>query len=108
MSDAETIAVMTPAEMARALGGSLHATSESTCDRCECAPEKTAQMHFIIAFRAGEVTAASVLCLGCLMTEVHAHMRSQAEMDRSVEEAGHHGRGAARPYQGEGGACWER
>lgn len=89
MSDAEAIAKMTPAEMATALGGRLMSPSDSVCDRCERTPEMTCQLHWIVNFRVSEATAASVLCLGCLMVEVHHHMRSQAQMDALVEDKPH-------------------
>lgn len=89
MIAAETISKMTPEQIATALGGKLLGASDSTCDRCEQPPERTCQIHWLINFRAGDVTAASVFCLGCLQVEMFRHMRTQAGMDRLLEAHQH-------------------
>lgn len=86
MSDAETIAAMKPEQLALAMGGKLFGATESACDCCEAPPERTCQIHWLIHFRAQEVTHSSILCLACLQAETLIHLKRQAQADRAVEE----------------------
>lgn len=85
MSDAETIAMMTPDEIVTAIGGVVMLLTESECDICHRPPSMTGYDHRLIGFRVGDVTASGIYCFACLQSTALNHMRDQSLCDRIVE-----------------------
>lgn len=88
MSDAETIAKMTPEQLATALGGELIIITHSACDVCEKPSVSESDKRYVINFRAGDEAQSGLYCLACLQSLCFHSLREQARMDALVEGDG--------------------